>query len=645
MPRTIDAQLAALRDAGRAHADPPTRTWWGPYRHMPSGHRDAIALGQLDFESMYAALTFDCAEAHLLEPLHKLQAKVAEYRERDPVPLALVSLRVRRLRGSARKCIQAAVHDGAELAPASIDNMTRTRHVFMLGALRHQQWGRAQPVHHGRVVRFRLDERLLYNDYETARPRDIEFDADDGLGIQSLSFGDTLLVRYADAGIKTLTITALANGKRRVARAVLEVVEEEPAPAPDERWTLIGSWSSRGHAFVYRAHAGTGPRRFVIVSEGFPGGYSSDYLYRMLNQHGTLEQLRKSGYDVVLMGYLNGADYIERNADVVDACLRTARDLSDEPLVVGGVSMGGLVTRYALTRAEARGLEHRVRLFFTIDTPHTGSYTSLAAQWFAQYFAQTMPLMGLFSALLASPANQQFVRLVLQHGKIVTSPLRKAFLQSLADYGDYPRLPFLFAIASGRGDGHVEAASDTLLSWQGSPLTNASLKVTRARGAADDQPTVGVGHSWLATPNVPSSVQWADEFCWEDMPGGQNDYGQIIAYAALWTQCGQIEAFRGQSCSIPTASALGMAHVAPDEAIPHLDDPNCWTPFDDFVAADENLSNVEFSATAGLRLLEHVGVLPSKENASVDGGSGSNSAEPEREHGRGHGLEQGQTHG
>ena len=607
LKKSRERTLLALLEQARTLHEPSTRTWWGPYRHMPSGHRDANALTQLDFEGMYAALTVDCADDNLLEPLHKLQQTVAEYAERDPVPLSLVSLRVRRLRGAARKQLLAEVEGGDKISSLQLEDATRTRRVFMLGALRHQQWGRSEAVQHGRVVRFVLDERLLYTDYGAQRPRNLELDADDKRGVRCVEFGETILVSYGEAGSKTLSLSAVVNGKRRFARATIEVVDEEPAPAPDETWSLVGSWSSRGHAFVYRSTDNRGPRRFVIVSEGFPGGYPRDYLYRMLNQHSLLEKMRAAGYDVVLMGYLQGADYIERNADVVDACIREARSKTEAPLIVGGVSMGGLVTRYALTRAETRGLDHQTRLFFTIDTPHTGSYTSIAAQWFAQYFAKTIPLMGLFNMLLSSPANQQFVRHVLIDGAVVTSPLRKSFLKSLADLGDYPQKPKLFAIASGRGDGQIENADATLLKWQGSSLVNAELKAA-PDGKGNAAAAIASGHSWLAVAGVPHRLNWADDYCWEDMPGGQNDYGQIIAYAAMWTGCGRVSASRPRACSIPTASALGMTGVAPDEAIPPRGDPRCQTAFDDFVTAEKNLSHVEFSATAAERLLQHVGL-------------------------------------
>jgi triacylglycerol esterase/lipase EstA (alpha/beta hydrolase family) len=43
------------------------------------------------------------------------------------------------------------------------------------------------------------------------------------------------------------------------------------------------------------------------------------------------------------------------------------------PLVVGGLSMGGLVTRYALAMLERDNPEHEVGTYFSYDSPHRGA--------------------------------------------------------------------------------------------------------------------------------------------------------------------------------------------------------------------------------------------------------------------------------
>ena len=154
LKKSRERTLLALLEQARTLHEPSTRTWWGPYRHMPSGHRGANALTQLDFEGMYAALTVDCADDNLLEPLHKLQQTVAEYAERDPVPLSLVSLRVRRLRGAARKQLLAEVDGGGKISSLQLDDAPRRRSAYCsmsACATAHQVKDKRQGYGHGHL--------------------------------------------------------------------------------------------------------------------------------------------------------------------------------------------------------------------------------------------------------------------------------------------------------------------------------------------------------------------------------------------------------------------------------------------------------------------------------------------------------------
>jgi alpha-beta hydrolase superfamily lysophospholipase len=46
---------------------------------------------------------------------------------------------------------------------------------------------------------------------------------------------------------------------------------------------------------------------------------------------------------------------------------------SNEPLVLIGASMGGLVSRYALTYMERYHMSHDVRTFISFDSPQKGA--------------------------------------------------------------------------------------------------------------------------------------------------------------------------------------------------------------------------------------------------------------------------------
>ena len=70
-----------------------------------------------------------------------------------------------------------------------------------------------------------------------------------------------------------------------------------------------------------------------------------------------ITKLRNDGFDVTLVNFPNGADFIERNAMAVVALLqrenlKLQQNGSSNQIVLIGPSMGGLVSRYALAYME-----------------------------------------------------------------------------------------------------------------------------------------------------------------------------------------------------------------------------------------------------------------------------------------------------
>ena len=85
-----------------------------------------------------------------------------------------------------------------------------------------------------------------------------------------------------------------------------------------------------------------------------------------------------------------GADYIERNAKVLKQLIKqTNTELinngSNEELVVIGPSMGGLISRIALTEMEQANENHNTRLYVSFDSPHNGANISIGVQKSAKF--------------------------------------------------------------------------------------------------------------------------------------------------------------------------------------------------------------------------------------------------------------------
>src|SRR5882724_1448445 len=133
---------------------------------------------------------------------------------------------------------------------------------------------------------------------------------------------------------------------------------------PDEQWTLASGRryyrdaEASGMAAVYYANGHHGIVQPMIIADGFNYGTSDlDGLYAHLNESGFLDQLSAAGIDVILLGFTTRHSYIQANAGVAISCIRQAiqERSGDAPLIVSGLSMGGLITRFALAAMEHDG--------------------------------------------------------------------------------------------------------------------------------------------------------------------------------------------------------------------------------------------------------------------------------------------------
>lgn len=223
-----------------------------------------------------------------------------------------------------------------------------------------------------------------------------------------------------------------------------------PVPTPDEEWPL-----PNGFAHVFYGEGNQGIVRPVIIADGFNLGRSDlKWLYAGLDRHYPfLSELRRRGRDVILLGFDERSASILDNAQAATAAImRThAEQLGDTRLMVGGFSMGGMITRYALARLEMQRMDHRTGVYFSYDTPHRGAVVPIGLQAFSHF----IPLANDFARQMNSPAARQ---MLWRHydpktGEIGVAPERTEFLRQLSDVGGWPRIPRIIGVANGRGDG------------------------------------------------------------------------------------------------------------------------------------------------------------------------------------------------
>ncbi|MFF8838659.1 esterase/lipase family protein [Streptomyces sp. NPDC015130] len=268
------------------------------------------------------------------------------------------------------------------------------------------------------------------------------------------------------------------------------------APDPHDEWPLNG-----GTAWVYYSPLNRRQLvRPVILSDGFSNGTSElDTLWHGLEENGDyrfISELHATGRDVIILGYNDRTAPIKDNAETAIDCIRRAlaERVGRAKLVVGGFSMGGLVTRYALAKMEQDPSlpDHETAVHLSYDSPHQGAWLPVSLQAFVHFAADNFsddPVVGdslrLFSGLLNSPAAKQMARWYIAKADDTPAPAaeRVAFLRELEELGGWPRNLRRIGVANGvdTGNGNGIQPDATAVRGNGLTLTDTWLK-TQAQG-------------------------------------------------------------------------------------------------------------------------------------------------------------------
>jgi triacylglycerol esterase/lipase EstA (alpha/beta hydrolase family) len=209
--------------------------------------------------------------------------------------------------------------------------------------------------------------------------KSIKIDFDDGLGYRKVFLNAKQQVNYNSVGEKTVKIKIKYSDNSVYKTQFIQNVIVLSTPSPSAVWQLRADISYKnkyalGEAYVWQSGSLDKP---VVVIEGFDAKEQTgqDELYAILNQRNLLETLRSIGYDFIVLNFDYSKDYIQRNAFLVAKLLHRVNyeKRSNEPLVLIGASMGGLVSRYALTYMERYHMSHDVRTFISFDSPQKGA--------------------------------------------------------------------------------------------------------------------------------------------------------------------------------------------------------------------------------------------------------------------------------
>jgi len=354
----------------------------------------------------------------------------------------------------------------------------------------------------------------------------------------------------------------------------------------------------------------------MVMAEGFPGGYTLNYLYGRFNQQNMLDEIRKQQYDFIIVSFKHentnyGNGSLADSAMLVVDCIRQAigKRTGDEKLVVGGASMGGLVSRYALTYMEQEVIDHQCKQFITFDSPHRGAYIPVANQWFLRMFEDQSSTAKEGVAMLNTMAARQMLLYYVRDWKPGSGNLvheeHIRFFASLRALGNYPEEPRKLALTDGRGDGKLQESEGAALRWSYKFETVAVwANLINLPHMKSDWETcarayhVGIDfwHSYYL--NVRNTIGY------DGSPGGLGDTTKRIAngFEAICSVGSTL--YFGFPCFIPSISALGIDRNDPWVDISSL--PRDVSAFDDFVYNDKNITHTDVTVAMRDWLLKYL---------------------------------------
>ncbi|MCK9922739.1 alpha/beta hydrolase [Frankia sp. AgPm24] len=357
---------------------------------------------------------------------------------------------------------------------------------------------------------------------------------------------------------------------------------EQPArraQAADDEWPLPG-----GAARVYYGQGNRGLTRPVLLADGFNSGPTNfDAFWEHVDgePHRFATRLRERGRDLILIGFDDRSASILNNAQVATAAIQraVAERVGDARLLVGGFSMGGIVTRYALARLELQRMDHQVGVYLSVDSPHRGASVPIALQAIAHHLA---PVNDALSQQLNSPASRQLLwrHLEAPTGVPAEDRARAELLEQLRQVGDWPRIPRLLGVANGVGNGHANGVAPGVeaLRSNGPYLTDTRL-LTQAGGR--DRVVAELrgllGEITVRTNDFPDL---------DGAPGGTLESFGILA-DTLKDAGENVDVSHRSICFVPTSSAIAIRGIETnDDLYADIDSlPPEESPLDDFLTS------------------------------------------------------------
>ncbi len=466
-------------------------------------------------------------------------------------------------------------------------------------------------------MKFKISNDYYFSNINTP-VKYFHIDFDNGSSIQKVKLNETIEVKYQSEGTKIIKLTALFEDNTKLNTQFKFEVKESDMPATSITWSnytadikYLGV-RAIGDVAVFYGDGNTVFTNPVILVDGFDPGNERkiEGLYDIANQQNMLENLKAVSYDGVLVNFHGGADYIQRNAMLIvkliqdiNARMTAAGTMkAANQIVIVGPSMGGLITRYAITYMEENGIAHNVRNWISFDSPQKGANIPLGIQHWLRFYAEVAGVAGAKDGL--AKITEVAARQMIKYHYTATSGetagpngLNTDFYTELNQKG-FPQNCRIVSIinGSGAGNGLDFTAGAKLVDYEFDGWT-VDLKGNIWAIPDNTRTLVFEGFYDTVAPldETSEDIFISNTEPYDGAPGGTTNTMQTLDETDT-KGYGDIIARKINHCFIPTISSLALTNTSDPYYVVKDNLASLTTPFDKIYYPEVNEQHVHISA-------------------------------------------------
>lgn len=270
-------------------------------------------------------------------------------------------------------------------------------------------------------ITFKLPASLIFSNCDIGK---IEIDY--GQGYCSISSDNAIRATLKKGTNKIVLKATLSDGKELLAHTIVEVLDSPVATraayksaVPDAKFTVQGTGyrgiTTAAEVSISYATGHSSLKKPFIIVEGFDPRVSGNTegvwnFYNVVTSDQTVLEFNQLGYDIVYVDWVKSEEYIQANANTLIEVIKRVNALkktagSNEPNIIMGHSMGGLITRYALRTMENNGIRHQTSTYISYDVPHLGAHIPLGVLYGFHGILSFIESRGILKTLLTNDAT------------------------------------------------------------------------------------------------------------------------------------------------------------------------------------------------------------------------------------------------